>query len=544
VINQKKLFFFLITILCSNIAFSQASKGGGPYYDSEKRTITRIVIKVDDVFDLSKSEENTVMGRTANFIHITTKESVVKNLLLFKEGDAVNSSIIYETERLLRDQSWVRDAKITLQNDEGGIGSDITAVVWVHDAWSLKGGLKFGSVGGDNTFRIRFHEVNFLGLGKTLMVGYEKNPERTIGEIEYQDPALFGSRWQLFAGYQKLSDGYYKKLKVEMPFYELKTPWSFGAEGTREKLNFKLYNEDHLAYEIPFIKDEVSIYYHKAFFIKEKSAFRSGIEFWSRQNLYETPYAVHPEYLPEPDLENRRLRGFVLYFGYFEDKFSTYSNIQATSKAEDFNLGTEATMHLGYFSKSLGGDRNAFYSDINVTKGFEPNENWLILTDILAETRREDGLYKNMKLNFKADFYNTAFKNQTLAASVEAFLGTRLDLENYVYIGGSDGLRGYPNHFKVGDRRWTLSAEDRITTNKTLWGVLQWGYVGYFDAGAVREIGGGNWTKTYANVGFGLRMGNLKSAFGHIVLATIAFPLVKGEGVDPYQIVFGNYIRF
>ena len=125
----------------------------------------------------------------------------------------------------------MRDAWIT-------VGQDGEALVRVHDAWSLKGGLKFGSVGGDNTFRIRAHEVNLFGLGKTLLVGYEDNPERNIGEIEYQDPALLGSRWRLFAGYQKLSDGSYKKLKLEMPFYELRTPWSFGAEGTREKLNF------------------------------------------------------------------------------------------------------------------------------------------------------------------------------------------------------------------------------------------------------------------------------------------------------------------
>lgn len=538
--NHRKTCLFLFFALFSASLFSQESSPWATY-EKQKRTITGIVIKVDDVFDLSKSDENNILGKASNFLHITTKESVIKELLLFKEGDVVDSRVIYETERLLRDEPWIRDALITPRLEANG---DLTAHVWVHDAWSLKGGLKFGSVGGDNTFRIRFHEVNFLGFGKTLMVGYENNPERSIGEIEYQDPAFFGSRWQLFAGYQKLSDGYYKKLKIEMPFYELKTPWSFGAEGTREKLNFKLYNEDNLAYEIPSITDEVSVYYHKAFFPNEKSVFRSGIEFWSRQNLYGSPYPIHPEYLPKPVLEDRRLRGIVLYFGYCEDKFQTCSDIKAMSKAEDYNLGFEAEIHAGYFSKDLGGEGNALYGDFEITKGFKPEEDWLILTGFLAEGRREDGLYKDVKFNLKTDFYNTAFKNQTFAASIEAFIGSRLDLENYVYVGGSDGLRGYPNHFKVGDRRWAFSAEDRITTDKTLWGILQWGYVGYVDAGAVREIVGGNWTKTYANVGFGLRMGNLKSAFGHIVLATIAFPLVKEEGVDSYQIVFGNYIRF
>ncbi len=527
---RKNLLFFFIILAWSAAALAQAVQ-------NDKRVISKITVQVDDVFDLTKPGENNLLGKTANFLHIETKKRAVENLLLFKVEDEVSEQVIYETERLLRDLPWVRDAWIT-------VGQDGEAFVRVHDAWSLKGGLKFSSIGGDNTFRIRAHEVNLFGFGKTLLVGYEDNPERNIGEIEYQDPALFGSRWRLFAGYQKLSDGYYKKLKLEMPFYELKAPWSFGAEGSREKLNFKLYNDDNLAWEIPSITDEVSLYFHKALIIKEKSALRAGVELWSRQNLYDAPYPVHAEYLSMPELEDRRLRGIVLYLGYFEDRFLTCSNIMATSKAEDFNLGTEAQFHLGWFSEDFGGDRDALYADAEVTKGFAPTEDWLILTALDGEGRREGGLYRNMKLNLKADFYNTTFPRQTLAASVEAFLGSRLDIENLVYIGGSDGLRGYPNHFRIGDRRWSFSAEDRITTDASLWGALQLGYVGYIDAGAVREIGGGGWTKTYANVGFGLRMGNLKSAFGHIVLATIAFPLVKEKGMDSYQIVFGNYIRF
>jgi len=537
---MKRPLFFAVAAFLSAAIFGQAP-AVQPSPATERKTISSITIEVDDVFDLSKPEENTLLGRTANFLHIETRRSAVRDLLLFREGDPVDQRLIYESERLLRDQRWVRDASITLLEETGG---GVSALVKVHDAWSLKGGLKFGSVGGDNTFGVRFHEVNFLGLGKTLLAGYEDNPERSIGEIEYQDPAIFGSRWQLFAGYKKLSDGYYKKLKVVMPFYELKTPWSFGAEGEREKLNFKLYNDDNLAYEIPSVTDKVSVYFHKALIIKEKSAFRAGVELWARQNLYDDPYPVHPESLPAPALEDRRFRGPVLYFGYLEDDFLTCSNIMATSKAEDFNLGLEAQAHIGWFSRKFGSGVSAFYADLDLNKGFAPSDDWLILTAVQAEGRRENGFFRNMALNLKADIYNTTFPRHTLAASAEAFLGSRLDIENYVYIGGSDGLRGYPNHFKIGDKRWTFSAEDRITTDRTLWGILQWGYVGYVDAGAVRRIDGGQWTKTYTNVGFGLRMGNLKSAFGHIVLATIAVPLVREKGMDSYQIVFGNYIRF
>jgi maltoporin len=67
--------------------------------------------------------------------------------------------------------------------------------------------------------------------------------------------------------------------------------------------------------------------------------------------------------------------------------------------------------------------------------------------------------------------------------------------------------------------------------------------VGYADAGAVRKADG-RFTKTYADVGAGLRFGNLKSTFGPVLTISVAVPLVKEPGVDNYQVVVGNVIRF
>ena len=99
------------------------------------------------------------------------------------------------------------------------------------------------------------------------------------------------------------------------------------------------------------------------------------------------------------------------------------------------------------------------------------------------------------------------------------------------------------NDFHSGDHRWVLSLEDRIITEWVIWGMAQVGFVVYGDAGAIRRLDGG-WSRTYGDVGGGLRVGNLKSAFGRIVVATIAFPLVKGPGVNDFEIFIGNEIPF
>ena len=88
--------------------------GEDPWVASEARgeRLGALRIVISDVFDTSKPDEDHWVARTANFLHITTRESVIRHALLFKMGDAVNAATIHETERLLRSLPWIQDATI------------------------------------------------------------------------------------------------------------------------------------------------------------------------------------------------------------------------------------------------------------------------------------------------------------------------------------------------------------------------------------------------------------------------------------------------
>jgi len=77
--------------------------------EARKATIGKIVVEVGNVFDLTKPNEDTWVGHTANRLHITTREKVIRRALLFAEGDRVRERRIYETERLLRALPFVKD---------------------------------------------------------------------------------------------------------------------------------------------------------------------------------------------------------------------------------------------------------------------------------------------------------------------------------------------------------------------------------------------------------------------------------------------------
>ncbi len=503
--------------------------------------ISDIRIEVSNVFDLRKPEENNFVGRAANFIHIRTRPQVVRNALLFKAGDPVDARVIHESERILRALSFIRDARIV---PEVGTGGRVTAVVEVRDAWSIKGGLKLHHVGGQTAYRFRVDEVNFLGYGKEILVSHEKDYERTTDELAYTDPQLFGSRWTLRTNYKKLSDGKARLLALERPFYALEARWSAGVWATRYQYVETLYNNGHSVYAFPSIRDEVSLFASWQYAGEGRTVRRAGIEFLSRQNLYGRLFTYRDGLLPAPDLADRRFRGLFFNWELAQDRYRTYDNLEAIGRTEDYNLGWDATLKLGYFSRSFGSTADAPYTQFEVTKGFAPGDDVLMLWRTVGHGRHENGLFRDIYLRSTFTWYSQHFRRQTLAFNADVAVGNRLDPEDYLYLGGSDGWRGYPNHFKAGDRRWRMSFEDRLVTSRSLWGLLQVGYVAYVDVGGLRSLRTGAMGKTYADVGAGFRFGNMKSAFGRVILLTVAVPLVKGPGVDNYQIVVGNVVDF
>src|SRR5207247_7727641 len=75
--------------------------------------IGEIVVDTHNIFDLDDPQESSFPYRAANALHITTRPSLIRRLLLFKSGERVSVRLIEETERLIRSNSSVYDVAIT-----------------------------------------------------------------------------------------------------------------------------------------------------------------------------------------------------------------------------------------------------------------------------------------------------------------------------------------------------------------------------------------------------------------------------------------------
>lgn len=116
----KQLFDFLFSLPSDDFKLdtTQFVKSEDPFLKYQGKTIGNIsLIKLEALGtrmdNLDKRPESVVqkLGNTVNF---RTRDRVIRNNLLFEEGDELSASILADSERLLRELPYIRDSRITV----------------------------------------------------------------------------------------------------------------------------------------------------------------------------------------------------------------------------------------------------------------------------------------------------------------------------------------------------------------------------------------------------------------------------------------------
>lgn len=503
--------------------------------------VGQVKIVVDNVFDLNNPVEDTWYGQTADALHIQTHPNAIRAELLFKPGEPVDARVVYESERRLRALPFVRSADVTPVACKDGV---VDVVARVKDAWTLKFNLSFAHVGGQSTLNASFEDVDFLGTAKTLSVGHFNNTQHSGNQLGYVDPALFGSTWQMDATYAHLSDGSIRAMDVGQPFYEDATPWSLFLHYLDQEQDLNFYDQGNLAWRAEDIQHVDELDWSRLVYWREDHGLRAGLSYVYQDFAYGSLETFPQVTLPQPSLPPRRFGEPALSAEYFEDRYATFTNLALMSKAEDYDLGWDSHAQLGYLSTRLGSNLPGWTLALNGSYGRDFGGDTLMLASGSVSGRHQAGEYQDSLANLTLTLYNQSFDRQTLVLHATVDYSLRPDPEYQLYLGGIQGMPGYPNYFLIGDRRWEVDVADRLFTPVRILNTFQVGFTAYADAGQVREFDTGNWSRTLADAGIGLRLGDVRSAFGGVIYMTFAWPLVKLSGADQRQFVIGNIVNF
>jgi hypothetical protein len=503
--------------------------------DALDASIRGIDLHIDNVFDTSNPEEDKRLYRWANRLHRRTRPHVIENILLFEQGEQLDSRLLEESERLLRAQSFVADTRITARDYDAETNSAIVDV-WLRDAWSLEPDVKLSRGGGENEYGLGITDDNLLGLGKSMTVAYESDVDRDTRIFDFSDPNLRGSRTTLSVSLADMSDGRHLGFDIGRPFFALDTRWSVGGNALDDERVDPIYDLGEIVERFRHDTRRVSIEGGRSPGLIDGKAKRWLAGFTFDEDVFQPAANEDPPLLLPSD---RKLVYPWLGIQILKDDFRQVTELNDMGRTEDIALGLNLKATLGIATETLGSDRNAVILDFSAARGWEPGgPGRLLLVESSATARKETAGTKNSIVRFAGEYYHRNFRNGLFSVALRTVLANALDAENQVLVGGDNGLRGYPLRYQSGERSAILTLEQRFFTDLYAFRLIRFGYAVFLDAGRVWGDAPRSSSDLGAlyDVGMGLRLTSPRSSSRSIVHVDLAFPLNAPADIDNVQL--------
>ena len=457
------------------------------------KSIESIIVVPHDVF-LSKFDP---VPPFFNIFHVTTKPYIIRQELLFKEGDVVGPDTLAESERNLRGFFVLSVARIVTA--KSATPGKVVVVVVAKDLWTLRPNITFTIENGNlDFFSMTLAEHNMFGRNKFFGLNFRLDPSTYwLGE-HYTDPRVWRTRLvldqQVLVSFNRGSgaaEGAFLNWYFGRPLYSLATEWGWDVGiNFNNTLNRAFEN----GAEIPaytYDRRALNSYVdgRRSFGYRYKSIFTLGYryDFYHYGLLPSTDPTVVPTSEDDPQLFWR--------YDFFEARFLTFQNISSFTLTEDIRFGPEASFEMDYSPAPLGGSTS--YLRMYAEVGWR----WLLRGDILfanayGDVRYEPDFVGDRHCNHRADdgtswlnriyganFYNVSptFRYFRVFTRAGVALNDCALFNPLLLLGGTSGLRGYPAGTFGGSNLAIFNLEAR--TKPIALYTLYVGLVAFYDAG-------------------------------------------------------------
>jgi hypothetical protein len=499
--------------------------------------ISKINIHIHPMFDETKAKENNSLFRLANRLHIDTDSKVISNDLLFAEGDTLNHQKLLESERILRSRRYLNNA--TISNKELADGSTEVDIN-VNEVWTLFPTLSYSRSGGNTEYSFGVKDSNFLGSGKAFNIFREKNTDRTGDSFEYQDTNTGWYQTNASLAYTDNDDGSKQKLSLVRPFFSLSSPSAGGFSYEKFDREESVYNEGDKVDRYTHLSEHQHIFYGNKFEISNTiNVHRWNIGFSKQKDTF-TRLPKAPNIIALPEARDFNISWFE--YQYIRNGFVKSYNVQQINRVEDINLGLQTSAKIGHVNSTVGTYDNSLELRLKVARGYRLSKNHLLFTNLSINGFHKNGLIANglAKAHIRYHWHN--FSRGQFYIDWAGARGKNLFTDQYLYLGGNNGLRGYPDFYQEGDRRYLFSLEQRFYGEREWLSLFYLGYAFFYDQGRAwgDSLVSQAEDKELRDVGFGLRfsgtrVGGQDQGSSNILHFDIAKPLDGDSDISDLQ---------
>ncbi len=505
--------------------------------ESQQLTIGTITFEQLPIFDESKAEENNWLFRWINRVHVNTRESVIGDDLLFKTGEPVDATKVIESERLLRRRSYLREPLIQLVGD---CATQADIKVSAREVWTLIPQVGYSHKGGENNSMFGIKDKNIFGSGKELSAQYEKNTDFTRRYLAYKDPNWGNHHGILAIQYGQTDEGDYHRFNIERPFFSLDTEWAGGLTSSRIVQTRKVYFRGEPVQAFEHEMENVETYYGLSSGLTASHVNRLSIGVAQSSDRF----VANDETIVAPAMpDDRDYRYPFIRWDYIDANFIKTKNVNQINVTEDYNLGWQFETRIGFSSNQLGNSRTATLFNLNAQRTFIWGEDKLLFGKATVDGIYQRDDYVNTISDVQLRYHQGDFEHSQFYLATRLRHGHGLTTDQWLYLGGDNGLRGYPMRYQVGERSALLTAEWRWFTDYELFHLADVGFAAFYDVGRAwfhdhdNGVNGGR----LRNAGIGVRLaptrigGEIRSGESTVIHIDLAIPLDAREDVGRYQ---------
>ena len=499
-----------------------------------------IRINNQNVFDLDDPEEDNLLFRAANALHVKTRPAVIKHSLLFSTGDPVSVRLIEESERLMRCNNYLYDVRIRPTAYHDGV---VDIEVTTRDTWTLDPGVAFSRAGGANSAGISLKENNLLGTGVSVGVSHLSDVDRagTTFAVGYNH-ALDG-RTRMDYSFSSLDDGERQAFSVVRPFYSLDARWAAGVSALTNDQVESLYDAGEVIGQYRHQQKSAEVFGGLSRGLVDGWTQRYSVGLAYLDDLYtRVPSLIAPAQLP---VDQTLVSPFMRY-EVIEDGFQIFTNRNQIARPEYFAMGLHAQVQVGHAFQALGSSRELWLYSASAEKGYATRAKDTLSISASLSGQYGDGHVERQMLSGGVRYYRPHKKRALFFASLSGSVVKNPEVSDLLYLGGDNGLRGYPLRYQPGEQRALLTLEERVYSDWYPFRLFRVGGAVFFDTG--RAWGGS--LANFANpgwlsdVGFGVRILSCRSAFGNVLHADVAFPLNSDSGIKSVQFLLKSKATF
>jgi hypothetical protein len=516
------------------------------YIEFEGRTIRNIHITILEPFG-TVVEDTTVNqvnwpGRVGNFLHIQTRESIIRNLLLMREGQEFDALVARETTRLIRQSGFVKDSRIVVEE----VGDDLVDLTFVvGDLWTINADLL--SLREPTAFRV--YENNFLGLAHRIDNTFSYNFEtgRDFNMFgSYTIPYIQNTYASLTAFYNTAALTNLRGLVLQRNFFSPLFKWA-GGIGITDNATF---------YESPGQVDnggngngngirifntrfvEQDYWLGRSFQIgKGTSARARSTRLALNGRINHVNYRLRqPQQLDTLNLQQNRL--FVLgTIGFFRQEFYIDRDIYRFGITEDVPTGLMFSLTGGYEFREIN-PRPFFRMGGAYGNHFDNFGN--IAANISFGGFLKGDAIEQGAVAYRATYFSDMFKLGRWGfrqfANTEGFYGLNMLPMDRVTLNEAHELFGFQSPDLAGSKKVALNFQSVFYAPVAIMG-FRFAPVALFGLGMIgdekRNLFSGNIFQSY---GLGLLIRNESFAFQTFQISFAFYPLVPGfDGFD-YQL--------